>query len=346
MKIIQIKTEEDFYKKFLADVINSSFQERLNVVYRGQFNSNWGLLSNIHRSYTYENWSFDSWGMNSGNTSLPSWSTRDKTLPPNSLYQATVEVTLLSRFLKSMDESDFSISELNFKKELFGLRELTEFRVRENDTFPFKKLEDLSSIAQHYGIPTRMLDWSKNYLVGLFFAIDTKDNYISNDFSVFTLETNQILQNVHPNSPYNINSNEYNEELTSLRNEKIGFLNVITPPYHLCPNMKAQRGVLTYVSHEISSEKDPSYDLIDYINNLYSTTNEDYNRILNLNIPPLEVDPYKDVLCKYVFDKSLIHFLRKYLYAHNIHEGTIFPGLNGIASHAKRVQYKYRYTDK
>jgi hypothetical protein len=44
-----------------------------------------------------------------------------------------------------------------------------------------------ATIAQHYGVPTRLLDWSENPLVGLYFALDDK-NYDSEDGVIWILE--------------------------------------------------------------------------------------------------------------------------------------------------------------
>lgn len=53
-------------------------------------------------------------------------------------------------------------------------------------------------IMQHYGIPTRLLDWSENALVALFFAVSSKDNH--NDGVVYILEpcelNNCTVQNI------------------------------------------------------------------------------------------------------------------------------------------------------
>ena len=337
MKIIPINTEKDFYEIFLNDIINDSCAGHKNIIYRGQTNDRWGLLPNIHRNYTYENWSYDFWG--NGNN----WTTKDKVLPPNSLIQAQIENVLLSRFLQSIEESNYSIPELNFKKNIFGWEKIHSFSVIENDKYPNVKYEDLTAIAQHYGIPTRMLDWSKDYLVSLFFALQPSRFGFSH-FSIFSLDTNDALSHIHPNSIYNQNSTSFNKEAFEYRNEKLGFLNIIYAPTHLCPNMKAQKGCLTYLSNKASAKLNYHYDLIEYFNNLHKVNNEAYKLIHGKNFELTSEHPLP--LKKYVFHPALAKFLIKWLYAHNIHEGTIFPDLNGIASNTKQIIRRYRYFDK
>ena len=44
-----------------------------------------------------------------------------------------------------------------------------------------------ATIAQHYGVPTRLLDWSENPLVGLYFALDD-NNYDDEDGVIWVFE--------------------------------------------------------------------------------------------------------------------------------------------------------------
>ncbi len=49
-----------------------------------------------------------------------------------------------------------------------------------------------ATIAQHYGVPTRLLDWSENPLVGLYFALDD-NNYDEKDGVIWVFEDKTIL---------------------------------------------------------------------------------------------------------------------------------------------------------
>lgn len=44
-----------------------------------------------------------------------------------------------------------------------------------------------ATIAQHYGVPTRLLDWSENPLVGLYFALED-ENYDNKDGVIWVFE--------------------------------------------------------------------------------------------------------------------------------------------------------------
>jgi hypothetical protein len=53
-----------------------------------------------------------------------------------------------------------------------------------------------ATIAQHYGVPTRLIDWSENPLVGLYFALDDK-SYDNEDGVIWVFEDKtKIVRNV------------------------------------------------------------------------------------------------------------------------------------------------------
>jgi len=86
------------------------------------------------------------------------------------------------------------------------------------------------SVAQHHGLPTRMLDWSYNPLVALFFAAE---KHPDSDGKVFALRAVRKKHDL-PDSPFRI------DQPVKL------FPNIITP------RIRAQEGVFV-VCHSLES---------------------------------------------------------------------------------------------
>lgn len=78
--------------------------------------------------------------------------------------------------------------------------------------------------AQHYGLPTRLLDWTRNSLVALYFAVEHKTN---GDSAVYVLKGYEVLSTKIHKDPFDYS--------------KVGKF----VPHRINPRISAQLGVFT-----------------------------------------------------------------------------------------------------
>ncbi len=115
-------------------------------------------------------------------------------LPNNFIYrghadaawplQSSLERIIGSKWSKEEVEKfeDYSIAEFRSKFHLYD---------REN-VQPNSKLAWLS-IMQHYGVPTRLLDFTESPYVALYFALEAYAPQTCNDFAIFTLDYSAVM---------------------------------------------------------------------------------------------------------------------------------------------------------
>ncbi|MFZ1730013.1 MAG: FRG domain-containing protein [Bacteroidota bacterium] len=108
-------------------------------------------------------------------------------------------------------------------EERYMLRLFKEQSVRYMTTIPDNKWEWLA-IMQHHGMPTRLLDWTRNPLVAAYFAVRSEHN---GDSCVYAFKSNQY-----------INIEKYSDPFE--RGQLGKFI-----PRHITPRITAQTGLFT-----------------------------------------------------------------------------------------------------
>lgn len=69
---------------------------------------------------------------------------------------------------------------------------LEEFRTAGASFLNTSDVVEIYFIAQHYGVPTRLLDWTSNPLAALFFAVEAKE-HIKENGEIFVMNAGRVL---------------------------------------------------------------------------------------------------------------------------------------------------------
>ncbi|MHC6203637.1 FRG domain-containing protein [Breznakiellaceae bacterium SP9] len=280
----------------------------IGIVYRGHSDSDWTLTPAALRSDSITK-------MNSLCANFP-----------NSLGSVScagtqenkdllmVELQLLKNFYITANMYGLALPEFDIFSRVPNVNLLDFFVSKFFDNWSWyydSKLENIAALAQHYGVPTRMLDWSYDLDVALYFAAKGA--------------INNIMNNTIPKS---------NNTAIFLMGPDLGAaypeMQIITPQYAQNPNLRAQRGLFVYWRnlmkedirfHRLSLDKHIEEDPPEH---MQSRVNKDrFNlwgkgKILKFNIPYSE-----------------IHIIWHYLLNKGCSASKYFPGYQSVAEEMK-----------
>lgn len=170
---IRCETAVDFWKYLTPKKSNQ------NYLYRGQAVDQWSLTPSIFRN----------------NLIIPLGGNADK--------QVFFEILALKKFIEYCDDSGVSIpnDSRSFREQYINLGRdslINKYLVNSN-LWPDKNLYELMGFAQHFGLPTRMLDWTTFPYVSAYFAASDalKRDNDDESFCVWILNGSKI--NLYPN---------------------------------------------------------------------------------------------------------------------------------------------------
>ena len=213
--------EFDSYRDFyIESLVGGKLDYELTgFIFRGESKSTYRLLpSSLRKNKKFENMVLslvEDYGV---------------TLNLNLEYdQIVAECLLLQNFYTSVNNQGLSLPELScFLDTHIENNDIISEQLREiiveSMWWPPKKLWHIMALAQHYGIPTRFLDWTYEKNIAAYFAI-------SGYFSLKKEERDPYIIIWAINSKYFSNTNNA--------------FKFIIPTYYNNPNLCAQQGVLS-----------------------------------------------------------------------------------------------------
>jgi hypothetical protein len=233
-----------------------------------------------------------------------------KVLPiPTAAEQRAREDALLVKFCSEADHMGISVP--SDRPELRDPRcAIPEYDPCE---FPPISKQHMFALAQHYGIPTRLLDWTRKPMVAAYFAVEQvakvrakrdPDPKISGEepCAVWALDQGFVRAMAK----------------TVTRDPTIDpAIFVVTAPYATNPNLAAQGGLFTLVQPR-SRDPHPIPDLDEALQHMAD----------NAQIERGSLDP---VLCKFTLPAKETRTALAMLAAEGMDAATVRPGLAGVA---------------
>lgn len=231
--------------------------------------------------------------------------------------QKNVEYLELRKFFDISDKNGLRLPQIDrIRHTLFNNFDIVSFLLNGDDWLP-EDLQELAALAQHYGMETRLLDWTTSIDTAIYFAAhkepqlteEEKTDKDSEYVAIWAL--NILMLSFGMNTP----------------------LRIIRPPYYGNPNLAAQKGLFTFWN--VSGLKLPLIGANKEDNKVVS---EVFKRMTNrtpLN-ELIEAECKKQGINETVMWKLLIprkdrKELYEYIRKRNVNAASLFPGYEGAA---------------
>lgn len=304
MRIIdtELKTFEEF-RQFI-DAIYFVESNPNSFIFRGQA-QDWPLIPSIYRDKNIE--------------LIRNHSNFEKSVKLSAGLYRNSEDNLLLKFFNYANHSGLKVPKTT-RYSSRPLPILDPLVIAKNiaGEWPPEDLTELSALAQHYGIPTSLIDWSFDSNVALYFAVfgaindalNNENQYASDNIVIWILSLHSItaLQN-----------------FSKCSNGKIKWncipIKFVVPSYYNNPNINAQKGILSYWP-------EGQTDLGKEIDKIPLDTK--INEFDLGDIPDLYKKNAENLMYKILIPTSECVRIAKHLFNTGYNSSRLFPGYSGV----------------
>lgn len=237
----------------------------------------------------------------------------NRTIHSENEFHFKKELNSLLKFLNLADRSGLKISTSPEIRKL--IHENLNYRPENNENWPHEDFLEIISLAQHYTLPTEALDWSYDYNISLYFAVQNILDNNEEDCILWALNYKLFEESYTPHFKYPYKLQFYR------------------PEYNTNPNLRAQKGLFTFITHKIDElDKRPLNEIIveDFINNINEEEFKKYGFINLQGIGISFLPENEKIFYKFIIPGKLKHEILNELYLNGYSEEYIFPGYSGV----------------